>query len=407
MRIAVVVHSYYPSDPRVRKEVGALTAAGHTVGVVCLKGATEAPNETIGSVRVHRKAVSRQRSRGRFGYLLEYLRFFLLATLELSRLDRTEHVDVVHVHNVPDQLIYCAVFRKMSGSRLVLDLHDPMPELFLDKYGLGEGSRSYRLLKRWQLKCCKFADNVIVSSEPMRDDLVARGIAFDRVSVVINGSEHDVDNDAFVLVYFGSVFERYGLEVVLRGISLTDRVHLLVFASDVDPRHLRHLRHLAEDLGVSDRVVFSGRIEPGAIVRGLARADAGIVPARRSPHMDLVYPTKLFDCLALGLDVIAARTPPVEAALGDVVVYYEPDDEHSFARAVAGLMARRRPLSPSSPRSNRLPEYLRWRSIAPHVAEAVAGTDAGLATMRETRGVVQERPLQSAASYPSLGDEQG
>lgn len=376
MRIAMLVHSYFPNDPRVRKEAQALEAERHEVEVFCLRGEDDLAEDECGTIAVHRMSVSRRRSRGRLGYLLEYLRFFVLGAYALSSAHLHRPFDVVHVHNIPDELVFAAVVPKLRGARVVLDMHDPMPELFADKYGKAEDSRMIRLLTRLQLACARFADHVIVSSELFKERLVSRGIAPGDVSVVVNGAELEpVDDEPFVMAYHGSLFPRYGLETVIRGMaSVKDRlpdVELLVFQSDVDPAYLRRLQQLAERLGVDDRVAFSGRLYPLALRRTLGMVDLGLVPARPSAHMDLVYPTKLFDYLSAGVPVLVAKTPPIERKFGDALHYYEPESVADFGRALVAIAEELRDV----PRTNRrslLPRELEWAAIAPVAVEAVA-----------------------------------
>ena len=377
MRIAMVVHSYYPSDPRIRKEARALTEDGHEVCVVCLRGDGQGPSERLAGVDVRRLRVSRNRSSGKLGYLAEYATFFTLAGAALAKRDPDGPFDVVHVSNVPDELVFCAAVPRARGSRVVLDLHDPMPELFVDKYGIRDGGGVHRLLGWMQLRSCAFADHVIVSSEPFRDQLVTRGLSPDNVSVVLNGPEEASRRGVpFTMVYHGSLFERYGLETVLRGIASAAEdvpgAELLVFGSDVDPAYVREMERLAVDLGIGDRVAFSGRIPAAAVRLTLRSADLGLVPARRSAHIDLVYPTKLFDYLNAGLPVLVARTPPIERRFGDALSYYEPDDAESFASAL------RRSASTANARRRLahrgvLHEDLGWDAVSAQVVSAVTG----------------------------------
>ena len=57
MRIAMVVHSYYPADVRVRRECEALSDRGDTVDMICLQKPGEPPIETVGNVEVRRLPV--------------------------------------------------------------------------------------------------------------------------------------------------------------------------------------------------------------------------------------------------------------------------------------------------------------------------------------------------------------
>ncbi len=82
--------------------------------------------------------------------------------------------DLVHVHNMPDVLVFSALVPKLLGAKVILDLHDPMPELMMTIFGLRENSRSVRLLKileKWSLGC---ADAVLTVNEACKKIFSAR-----------------------------------------------------------------------------------------------------------------------------------------------------------------------------------------------------------------------------------------
>src|SRR5205807_4958117 len=73
-----------------------------------------------------------RRARGNFlRYLFEYFTTGLLGGLKLAQLNFRSRLDVVHVHNMPDILVLAGIIPWLSGSKLVLDVHDPMPELYM------------------------------------------------------------------------------------------------------------------------------------------------------------------------------------------------------------------------------------------------------------------------------------
>jgi hypothetical protein len=43
----------------------------------------------------------------------------------------TWRYNLVHVHNMPDVLVFEAFIPRVCGARVILDLHDPMPELMI------------------------------------------------------------------------------------------------------------------------------------------------------------------------------------------------------------------------------------------------------------------------------------
>ena len=79
-RAAVVLYSYYASDPRPRRETEALQRAGMDVDVICLREhADEAPWELIDGVNVHRVPLKRRRA-GKLTYAFQYLSFLVSST---------------------------------------------------------------------------------------------------------------------------------------------------------------------------------------------------------------------------------------------------------------------------------------------------------------------------------------
>jgi glycosyltransferase involved in cell wall biosynthesis len=392
-RIAVVLHSYFPQDARIRKETVAIAAAGYDVQVLCLRAAGESAEGVHGSIRIRRLPVARDRSRGKLGYLLEYAGFWLRAAAALRGIQRATPIDLVIVHNVPEQLVYAAYPLKRKGVPILLDIHDPLPELFADKYGLLEGSRVKAVLTRMELGCCEFADHVLVPTMPVKTLLMRLGVPEHKITVVMNSPDGILavreasQQRPFVLVYHGSVFERYGLDVVLRGMAVAaDRapdVELLVFGSDTDPAHVAALKSLAVQLGIADRVAFSQYTAQLALARVLGAADAGVSSLRRSEIVDLMYPTKMFEYLACGLPVLAASTPAIVEVFGDAPVdFYEPENPSSFADALVALIERT-PRAALPERRNLLKSEVSWGEMASRCVEVVDNLVGNLERSRE------------------------
>lgn len=368
-RVCMLAHSYFPQNPRTRLQAVSVAAAGHDVEVICPKAPGEPKVETYQGVRVTRVPVTRDRSRGMLGYLFEYARFFALATSTLSRRESERHFDVVVAHNIPEQLVYAALPSKRRGAAVALDVHDPLPELFAEKFGRDEDSALIRFLQRLEVSACRFADHVFVATDPLKDRLVNLGYPAEKVTPILNSPQvlppPKTQPQPYVVVYHGTIVERYGLETVLEALALSAQqaphIELHLFGSDVDAAYLDRLKRTASELGVADRVAFSGYVAPLALRQVLSSADLGIVSMRRPSHIDLAYPMKLFEYLASGVPVLSVRTEPLEELFAGEVAFYEESDAEDLARALARLAnseGPRRSLLP--PRDGRLAEELSW-----------------------------------------------
>src|SRR5437899_7401563 len=176
-RVAMLAHTCYLTDARIRREAEALAGNGLEVHVVSLmeemRGGRE-PREAIhNGVHIHRLHI--RRKRGNFlRYLFEYFMTGLLGGLKLAQLHFRRRLDVVHIHNMPDLLVLAGLIPRLMGSKLVLDVHDPMPELYISK-NHGEHSMVVRLLSVQEKFSCWLADRVVSVNETMRENLRDKG----------------------------------------------------------------------------------------------------------------------------------------------------------------------------------------------------------------------------------------
>src|SRR5436309_10311545 len=133
--IAIVhlVHSHFPADPRVNREARAAAATGARVAVIALRGPGERPVERIGAITVIRFAGDKSRG-GAISYVREYVEFALRCRRLLARRRALQHVRLVHVHTLPDFLVWAARPAQRRGARVILDLHEIFPEFTAATY---------------------------------------------------------------------------------------------------------------------------------------------------------------------------------------------------------------------------------------------------------------------------------
>ena len=374
-RGCMVVFSHYPADPRVRREAEALADEGAELDVVCLAGPDELRRETVRGVRVFRLPVERRRG-GRLRYLLEYAAFLLLAFLKVSRLHLGRRYRLVHVHNMPDVLVFAALLPRLTGARVVLDLHDPMPEVYMTKYGLGAGHpviRTLRLLERCSIA---FAHLVLTPNLAFRNLFVSRGCPPGKIDIVMNSPQESVflpgrdaggpgaaravrasagpafegaqrgataeprpaspGPDSRVLMYHGTIVERHGLDTALLAVSrLREEIPALRFHVYGDGDFVNDFRRLTAELGLGGCVDYHGFVSLERIANAIPDVDVGVIPNKRSPFTEINLPTRIFEYLALGKRVVAPRTRGVLDYFGEEALFlFEPGDAGSLAAAI-------------------------------------------------------------------------
>ncbi|HEX5622364.1 MAG TPA: glycosyltransferase [Solirubrobacteraceae bacterium] len=388
-RVCVIRQGFYPLDTRVRREVDALVAAGHRVDVICLRRPGQRYRERLGRVTVHRLPLSLRRSQGWVGYVLRYAAFGLAAAVVAAALAGRRRWDVVQVNSMPDALVFAAAVPRLFGARVLLDLHECMPEFFQVKFGVGPRHPAVRLVAAAEQASIRFAHRTITCTEQMRDAFVARGAPADGIDVVLNSSDEAVfdtrrhrpagrRDDRFTLICHGAIERSYGHDTLVRAAALVrDEIPGLRVEVYGDGTYRRELLRLGAELGLDGALwVSDGWVPIEQLLTAIAAADVGVVAMRRDAFRDLTHCNKMFDFVAMRRPAIVSRTRAVEAYFGDdAFALFEGGDERDLARAIRALHADPGLGAQLVARADEISEPYRWehqRRIYQRIVEALA-----------------------------------
>lgn len=349
-RHCMIVHAYYPlGETRVQREAEVLLEHGYEVDVICLRNKNQPVRDSFKGVGIYRLPVRRYKRGGLVVQLLEYMAFFLLVMFEVSWLRWRRGYATIQVHNLPDFLVFAAWVPRLFGARLILDLHDLMPEFYMGRFHQSPDSLAVRLVCLQERLSCRFAHHVITVSHHWRQMLIERGVPAEKISVVMNVADDDIfqrpsngssppqSDKGLHLIYHGMVTYRYGLDLILQAMAqLCPELPGIHFTLVGDGHYMKTLMRLADELGLNDQVTLRWGFLPAEdLPTIILNADAGIVPYRNDPFTDGLVPTKLMEYAALGLPCIAARTTAIEAYFsGAMVEFFEPDDLDGLVRCI-------------------------------------------------------------------------
>jgi len=348
-RICLVVQSYYLRDPRVRREAEALVREGYEVDVIGLREKGQPRKQSVNGVNITRVPIARRRATI-WRYLFEYSLFFCAASLILFGRLFTRRYDLIHVNNMPDFLVFSTILPKLFGAKIILDVHDPMAEVFMSKYGIRSGSPTIRLL-RWQEKISlRYCHQVLTVSDVMKQRL-QYAARYTPISVVLNVPDESVfrrpdydlsarrSSDTFTLLYTGTMSARYGLAVAIEAAVRLKReipgLRLLLVGEGDD---LPYLREMVDRLDLNDVVEFRPPVPLSEIPEIVADSDVGISPHVSDGFMNLYFSTKVAEFVNMGLPTVVTRTQTIERYFDkETVKYCEAGSVDSFANAVIDL----------------------------------------------------------------------
>jgi glycosyltransferase involved in cell wall biosynthesis len=353
-RAAVLLFSHYPADPRPRRAAEALAAQGANIDLICLRdGDNEPAHETYGSINVTRVRLKRQRG-GKLGYINQYGGFILTSFLYLTLRSLKRRYDLVHVHNMPDVLVFAAIVPKLLGAKVILDLHDPMPELMQTIFQLREHSWSVRLMKRLERWSIRFADLVLTVNLACKKIYSSRSCQPDKIKVVINSPDDEIfrfqrsdlrDLDRkngsgpkpFLILYHGSLVRRNGFDLAMESLEKVKKtiasVRLRVCGKRTD--FFEQVMESARQRGLDRNVDYLGLRDLKGIVEAIEDCDLGIIPNHRNIFTEINTPTRIFEYLALAKPVIAPKAKGIQDYFGDNdLIFFELGNADDLARKI-------------------------------------------------------------------------
>lgn len=354
---AVVLYSYYASDPRPRREAEALIAAGAAVDVICLrKDSSEPAFENIHGVNVYRIPLKRRRA-GKLTYIFQYACFLGASFCLLALWSLKKRYRLVHIHNMPDFLVFSGLVPRLRGAKIILDLHDPMPELFRSIYHLQADHLIVRWLQKMERKSISFADLVLTPNVAFRELFKSRSCPPAKIQTVMNSPEAAIFNahngagangnehlepgycqlngrKSFRLMYHGLIVERHGLDLAVEALAMLKHkipgIALQLYGEHTE--YLDKILALARQLQLGDAIEFHGFEVLEEIARDISKIDVGIVPNRLTVFTQINFPTRIFEYLAMDKPVIVPRTRGISDYFNeDEILYFEPDNVDDLA----------------------------------------------------------------------------
>jgi glycosyltransferase involved in cell wall biosynthesis len=231
--MVVVSFSPFPGDPRPRRAAETFLQAGMDVEIICRREEGERGRDVFNGMKIDRVAIKHERG-SKLGYLLRYVLFIGIAFAKLSGRSFMRGYDIVHIHNMPDVLVLAAVVPKLLGAKVILDLHDPMPELMMTIFGLRKESRAVAamaLLEKWSIA---LADRVLTVNRACEKIFIARSCSPEKVTVIMNAPDEGMfrfvptnskeprsakTSAPFIIMYHGTLVERNGVDLAVEALA--------------------------------------------------------------------------------------------------------------------------------------------------------------------------------------------
>jgi glycosyltransferase involved in cell wall biosynthesis len=375
-------------DTRLRKQVEDLLGAGCRLTVISMRDPDNAPYRDRPGLRLLEYPPPVERS-GPAGYALEYAQAFFWASWYALRIRFRERIDVLHLCQPPDVYFPLARVLRWTGTRIVVDQRDLMPELLRGRYDGDPPAPLVKVLHWLERRTQRVAQRSITVNGYLKDRLVGAGADPGTVTIVRNGpvlaraSSAEPDptlrgEHRYLVCWIGKMGRQDRVDLVVRAaermvreLGRTDCGFVLLG----DGECLDELRELTGELGLERWVRFPGWLPESEVFGYLATADLGIDTSLQVE----VSPVKAMEYMALGLPLVCFDLQESRALADGAGRFVAAGDLDALVAAVADLLddpvARKR-LGEAGRR--RITEELAWERQVPAYLEAVGvGEDAG------------------------------
>lgn len=348
MRVCMLAYAFYESDTRIMRYAEALVQRGDQVDVIALRRETQSANEMVNGVNVFRIQRRLPNHTARASYVFEILQFLLRAMIGLTLKHLRRRYQVIHVHSVPDFLVFATWLPKLTGAKLILDIHDLLPELYASKYGIKHDSLAFKLLVLTERMSAAFADHVIAANDLWQEKLLSRSVSRGRCSTLVNVPDRGIFvrqgrtrvDQKFIIVYPGTLNWHQGLDIAIRAFNLIkNEIPEAEFHIYGEGPCQGSLVQLIEELGLRDRVFMKNFISTREIARVMENGDLAVVPKRKDGFGNEAFSTKIMEFMALGVPVIVSDTQVDRYYFNDSLVrFFRSGDEHDLARSMLLLV---------------------------------------------------------------------
>lgn len=323
-----------------------LTSAKHAVSA---RGGSGLSQETIDDLVFHRTFPG-PLARVPLLRQWEVIRTLARRIVEVAR---SEDVDLLHAHS-PCLNGLAALWASGSlGLPVVYEVRAFWEDAAVDYGTSSEGGPRYRSTRALETHVLRRVDQVTCICEGLRKDIVARGVNPERVTIIPNA----VDIDSFpplgerdrtleaefdlkgrhVIGFIGSFYAYEGLDLLLDAMPeiLRHRPETRVLLVGGGTQEAA-LRAQAARLGISDSVIFTGRVPHGRVPAYSSLIDAFVFPRKSMRLTDLVTPLKPLEAMAQRRLVLASDVGGHRELVehGRTGFLFRHDDVAALARCV-------------------------------------------------------------------------
>lgn len=331
-RACMVAYTFYGGDNRVRRYAETLAQQGWSVDAIVLETPGMPKMYDLKGVRVLGIQKRIKNEKHSLTYLFRLGWFLVKSAVVLTIEHIKKPYSVVHVHSIPDFEVFSAIVPKLLGAKIILDIHDIVPELFMKKFNGTKKSPVFKMLLLVERFSGMFANHVIIANDIWLKRISDRSIPPSKCSVVMNYPVSDIFGNVkrtrepdgkYLLMYPGTLSHHQGIGTAIAAVNALreeiPEIEFHIYGAGTDENSLHEQ---VTQLQLEQHVKFFGVLPLEQIAEVMANADVGVEPKLANSFSDEAFSTKILEFMTLGVPVIASDTSVHKYYITDDVVEY-------------------------------------------------------------------------------------
>ena len=332
------------------REAKAVIEKGYKVDIICLReNASEEVFESFQGMNLYKIQARPEREGSTLKYFLRlglyiFKTFFLVSWLGLWR-----RYKFIHVTSPPDILVFTAIIPKLMGTKLILDIHDSGPELYMRNLKVSEAHWVIRILKMLERISSRFVDHVVTVTDIWKEKLTQRSCPEFKCSVLLNVPDEDVfrlngvqkhkSSERLNLFFHGSLEIPWGVDTLVHAIpDIAESIPNVLLHIYGRGRLREQIEKLQVSLGIQNYLSIHGFVPFHQLPSILSQADIGIVPTIDGVFTDEALSMKSLEYIALGIPIVISRNRCHSYYYNDSMVkFFEPRNSSDLAEKTIEL----------------------------------------------------------------------
>lgn len=348
--IALVAYSHYATDGRIKRYAEALAERGDRVEMLSTRESLDEPQHfSDRGVQVHQIFDRLDDNQTKpMDYLIPIVRFLVRARRWLNEAGKCDPLEVIHVHNVPDFLVFAATKARHQGAKVILDIHDLVPEFFGSKFGGRKRGLTIAALRWMEWLSARQADHVIVSNDLWLGTYALRTGSMHKASVFVNYVDSTIfrpdpaaqPNGKPIIIFPGGLQWHQGVDLAIRAFAeVSAQMPAAEFHIYGWGNMKGELIKLAKELNLEQKVRFFEPVSIDEIAKIIPQATLAVVPKRADGFGNEAYSTKIMEMMAVGVPVVAAATKIDRYYFNESLLkFFEPGNPKAMAEAMVAVL---------------------------------------------------------------------